>query len=335
VRAQAREAEAIRLLQRAIEIDPLEASALFRLIDKAEPDRVSGESQLEALLAIDPDFYPGLQRMARYRWMFHESPSQGIALIERAIAADPQNPLARQTAAILYLDVDDAPAAADVASGTSVSLAAATPALALHAGEWRRAGIAAQRDESFVFEGYEDYVAPHALRDMALRTHDYASTEELLCKRYFMSKDGPVVVDVYNFRIWVLLAHLQLVQGNTARAKQVLESVIAWIDADRKYGPLFNLRTRAQALMLLGRHEEALKDLAASFAVDHDIVQWWYAIERDPLWSDVRETAEFRALAAEARRVVARERAAVDELRRQGKIPYRPATQHLSGAEGS
>jgi len=149
-----------------------------------------------------------------------------------------------------------------------------------------------------------------------------------------MSKDGPVNIDLYNFRIWPLLAHLQLMQGNTARADQVLQSVIAWIDADDKYGPVFNLRTRAQALMMLGRREEALRDLAASFAVDHDIVQWWYAIERDPLWNDVRETAEFRALAADARRVVARERAAVDELRRQGKIPYRPATQHPTVAAG-
>ena len=219
-------------------------------------------------------------------------------------------------------------------SGTSVSLATATPALALHAGDWRTAGIAAQRDESFVFEGFEDYVAPYALRDMALRTHDYAWAEDLLCQRFYMSKDGPVAIDLYNFRIWPLLAHLQLVQGNTVRARQVLESVIAWIDADDKYGPVFNLRTRAQALMMLGRREEALRDLAASFAIDHDIVQWWYAIERDPLWNEVRESAEFRALAADARRVVARERAAVDELRRQGKIPYRPATQHPTVAAG-
>ena len=331
---EARHAEAIRLLERAVEIDPLAAPARFVLIDYADTDREATESQLQALLAIDPDFYPALQRLARYRWMFHDSPSQAIALIERAIAADPQNPFARQTAAVLYLDIDDAAAAADVASATSVSLATATPALALHAGDWRTAGIAAQRDESFVFEGFEDFVAPYALRDMALRTHDYASAEDLLCQRFYMSKDGPVDVDLYNFRIWVLLAHLQLVQGNTARANQVLESVIAWIDADDKYGPVFNLRTRAQALMMLGRREEALRDLAASFAVDHDIVQWWYAIERDPLWNDVRETAEFRALAADAQRVAARERAAVDELRRQGKIPHRPATQHPTVAAG-
>jgi predicted Zn-dependent protease len=168
---------------------------------------------------------------------------------------------------------------------------------------------------------------------MALRTHDYASAEDLFCKRYNACKDRrdaqiPDVDDVGlgNFRVWPLLAHLQLVQGNVVWAKEILEELIAWIDAEDKYGPVFNLRTRAQALMLLGRRDEALRSLAAAYTVDHDHAEWWYTIERDPVYDQVRETAEFRALAADARRHAARERAAVEELRRQGKIPRRPAT---------
>ena len=83
--------------------------------------------------------------------------------------------------------------------------------------------------------------------------------------------------------------------------------------------------------MLLGRREEALRDLTASFTVDHDNMEWWYTITHDPIWNDVRETAEFRELAAAAQRFAARERAAVDELRRQGKIPRRPATRMPRG----
>ncbi len=329
----ARVVEANRLLERAVEIDPLSASARFLHYDQSGySSREEADSQLQSLLAVDPDFYPALQRLAKYRWWFHDSPSQAIALIERAIAADPQNPLAHHSAAAFYLDIDDAAAAADVAAATPVSAITATAALGLHAGNWRSAGLAAQREESFVFEGFEDSGSPQALRDYALRTRDYAAAEALLCTRYAMTKDGPVAIDLYNFRIWGLLAHLQLVQGNTARANQVLEAVIAWIDAEYgEYGPVFGRRTRAQALMLLGRREEALEELAASFAIDHDHVEWWYVIARDPVWNEVRESAEFRALAAEAQRFAARERAAVDELRRQGKIPRRPATRNPAG----
>jgi len=333
--ADAHHAESVRLLERAVAIDPLSAPARFFLMDySGDPGRVEYESELQALLTIDPDYYPGLQRLAMFRWMFHDSPSEAIAIIERAIAADPQNPWARQTAAIYYLDIDDAPAAADVAAGTAISLAGATPSLALHAGDWRTAGIAAQKHESFVFDIFESRGNPEALRDMALRTRDYASAEDLFCQRHYMCKDRPVEVELYNFQTWGLLAHLQIVQGHTARAKEILEAVIAWVDADDKYGPVKNLRTRAQALSLLGRRDEALKALAAGFAVDHDHTEWWYTIERDPIFDEVRESAEFRKLAADAQRFAARGRAAVEELRRQGKIPRRPATQPPTVAAG-
>jgi hypothetical protein len=69
--------------------------------------------------------------------------------------------------------------------------------------------------------------------------------------------------------------------------------------------PVCNLRTRAQALMLLGHREEALRELAESFAVDRENVELWYTIARDPVWNGVRETAEFRTLAAEAQRYAA------------------------------
>ena len=268
--------------------------------------------------------------------MFHDSPSQAIALIERAIAADPQNPFARQTAAVFYLDIDDAAAAADVASATPVSLATATPALALHAGDWRTAGIAAQRDESFVFEGFEDFVAPYALRDMALRTHDYASAEDLLCQRYLhVARTDRSTVDLYNFRIWPLLAHLQLVQGNTARAKtgpgvghrldrcgRQIRPGIQPAHASPGADDARTSRRGAQASWR--RHLPSTTTRA--MVVCHRA--------RPGLWNEVRETAEFRALAADARRFAARERAAVDELRRQGKIPRRPATQHPTVAAG-
>jgi hypothetical protein len=150
-----------------------------------------------------------------------------------------------------------------------------------------------------------------------------------------MSLDGPVRIDLGNFRTWVLLAHLQLLQGHTARARSILESVVAWIDADRVYGPVYNLRTRAQAIMLLGRREDALRDLAASLRVDHDHVEWWYTIDRDPIWDDVRDTPAFRRLAAEARHFASGERAAVDAMRGRGEIPRRPASTQAVVASGS
>jgi len=332
-RGDARDLEATRLLERAMTIDPMSAVARFLQIDRAaHSGRESAQLLIQEFLTVHPDYYPALHRLARYRWLFHDSPSQAIALIEKAIAADPQNPLARKSAATFYLDVGDPVAAADVAAGTAISAATSAPALKSYAGDWRAAGLAAQREESFTFDVFEAQGSPEALRDLALHTRDYAKAESLLCTRYAMSLEGPIRVDLANFRAWVLLAHLQLQQGREARARQVLESVIAWIDADRTYGPVYNLRTRAQALMLLGRRDDALRDLAASFQVDHDRVEWWYTIERDPIWGEVRNGPEFRTLAAEARRFASEERAAVEELRNRGEIPRRPAVMQSAAA---
>jgi TolB-like protein len=334
-RGDARDLEATRLLGRAMTIDPMSAVARFQQIDRAHSGRESAQLLIQEFLTDHPDYYPALHRLARYRWLFHDSPSQAIALIEKAIAADPQNPLARKSAATYYLDVSDPAAAADVAAGTAISAAAAAPALELHAGNWRAAGLAAQRDDSFTFDVFEAHGSPEALRDMALHTRDYATAESLLCMRYAMSLQGPVRIDLANFRTWVLLAHLQLQQGHAARARQILESVIAWIDADRVYGPVYNLRTRAQALMLLGRREDALENLRTSFQVDHDRVEWWYTIERDPIWKDVRDDPEFRAFLTEARRFASEELAAVEVLRSRGEIPRRPALPQsvIAGAD--
>jgi hypothetical protein len=325
-RGDERDLEATRLLERAITIDPLSAPARFQQIDRAYTGRESAESLMREFLAVHPDYYPALQRLARYRWLFHHSPSQAIALIENAIAADPQNPLARQAAATFYLDIEDEAAAADAAAGTAISLATASAALELYAGNWRAAGLAAQREESFTFDVFEAHGTPEALRDMALHTSDYTTAESLLCTRYAMSlevRSGSTC----NFRTWVLLAHLQLLQGHAARAREILESVIAWIDADRVYGPVYNLRTRAQAEMLLGRRANALRDLTASIQVDYDYVQWWYTIERDPIWDEVRDSPEFRAIAADAKRFASEERAAVETLRNRGEIPATGTTQ--------
>ena len=146
----------------------------------ADPGREAAESQLEALLAIDPDFYPALQRLAKYRWWFHDSPSQAIALIERAIAADPQNPLARQHSAVaFYLDIDDAMAAADVAAGNArqrdhghagagaaVPATGGPPAWRPEAGELR---LRRFRGVPAIRRRFGTY---------ALRTHDYATAGE-------------------------------------------------------------------------------------------------------------------------------------------------------------
>ena len=72
---------------------------------------------MHELLIMVPDFYPALVRMAKYRWLFHDSPAEALSFIERVIELEPMNPWARNVAVAFYFDLDDKEAASNVAEG--------------------------------------------------------------------------------------------------------------------------------------------------------------------------------------------------------------------------
>jgi predicted Zn-dependent protease len=312
------------VLDQALRIDPLSPRGHFRLAMRSfRRDGGNAEAPILAVLEIDPDFYPGLQRLAKYRSIFYAHPSEAIAVIERAIRNDPQNPWAPHTAVAFYLDVNDPVAAANVAATTPVSALTARPLLAQFAGDWRTAGESAMRKWGFEFGFNESWGSSEALRDYALHTREFDTPMRLIRERFGLPDKGPVQLTLGNYRAAVQLAHLELERGNDVFAREMLQAVVRHVDADVKTPPVYKRRSRAQALMLLGKPERAMADLAASFREDRDYTQWWYALDRDPVWDDLRSSERFRALAAEVQAYAASERAAVEDLRRDGKVPRR------------
>jgi tetratricopeptide (TPR) repeat protein len=255
--------------------------------------------------------------------MHYGHASESIALIERAIRNDPLNPLGPHAATAFYLDVGDFEAAREVAAMTPVSARTTRPLLAQFVGDWRTAGEAATTPWGFEFGFNDSWGSIEALRDYALRSGDFARPVNLLRERYNLPAEGPVQITLGNFRAATRLAHLEAAQGHRARAEETLHAVIRWIDADKNPRPIYKRRSRAQALMLLGETEQAFTNLAASFRDDRDYTQWWYALDRDPVWDPIRDDARFRALATEVRAYAAREREAVEAQRREGTIPLR------------
>lgn len=319
-----RGAEAERILAHVLWIDPLSGRGRFREAMRGFRDgRVLGEPQMLELLELDPEFYPALQRMAKYRSINHGRPSEAIALIERAIRVDPQNPWAPHTAVAFYLDIGDAAAAREVAALTPVSRASARPLLEQHAGRVREAGAAALAPHGFEFGFNESWGFAEAVRDAALRDGRLAAAERVLRQRFGLPAGGPPQLDVANFRATVPLAHLLLREGRAAEAESLLREAIRWIGADRRFGPVYKRRTRAQAWMLLGERERALEDLAASFSQDLDYTQWWYSLEHDPVWEAARGNPRFIEIGRGVRAYISLERQAVERLREKGEVPRR------------
>ena len=84
-------------------------------------------------------------------------------------------------------------------------------------------------------------------------------------------------------------------------------------------------RQRAVALALLGRNEEALQALENGHAGGYR-TRWWYLLEREAAFAQVRSDPRFQALLVEARAHAASQRSILKEMRLAGRVPNRSPT---------
>ncbi len=313
-------------LERALQIDPLWPRARFRYAQRNFQAVGSAiEQQNLRTLELDPNYYPALQRQAKYRWQSHGDLARAIGVIERAIASDPENPWGLHTAAAFYLDINEPESAEQVVRGNAVAEASTRAARQQYRGDWRAAGEAALQDGSFKFGSPERWGVPSALRDYALQGQHTDRIVQLLSQRYRLPLDEKWKLGTFNFREGQLLAHLLLAQGKREEALRRLDEVIAWIDANTYMGPIYNLRTKAQALALKGDSDAALRELADSFE-QKDYTLWWYTLQFDPTWNALRSDPRFVKIADDVRAHVAAEAQLLAKQRLEGSVPDRRAS---------
>jgi hypothetical protein len=120
-----------------------------------------------------------------------------------------------------------------------------------------------------------------------------------------------------------------MAKGDRARGTALLNSAVKWIDSHPSYGMPVHMRIRAEAMMLLGERNEALSNLRASVETGHDIHLWWYVVDHDPVWAPVRSDPRFKAIAELCRQAARVQRAKLDRLRREGRIPSRQLASRI------
>lgn len=316
--------EARRILQRALWIDPLSPSARWlraMQLDNGSPAVV--EQLMLQVLEVDPNYLPALQRYGMYRWLFHGQLAEAVQIIEHAIALDPQNPVTRLTAAAIYLDLGDETAARDAAAGSPASERGSRHLLDLYRGDWRRAGVEAYGSPTWDYTTLQNWGASEAVHDYALRSGEIERAVQFLERQYTLAPGPKLAIELGNFRQAAMLADLFAAQSRNAEAAQLRAAAAAWNDgAEAQFGALYAKRLRARLWLIAGKRDAALQELADSFHAS-DYVEWWYTLERDMVWLPVHDDPRFRAIDAQVREYVAKQRAMVDELRRRGEIPRR------------
>jgi TolB-like protein/DNA-binding winged helix-turn-helix (wHTH) protein len=312
-------------LERALLVDPLSPRAHYVRAQVLGASPVHREKLFIEALKVDPGFYPTLCKVGKFRATLHGEFAESIKLLERAIASDPPQAWARIYAMLVYLDIGDPDAALDVARPSAFATSNANFLLLLYQGKTREADLAI-RDG---IELHEDYVgefgAQEAVRDAALQTRDYRHLIKIYeIDRRVAHPDEPWNIIGPTVRSYPAMAHAYRLTGHPDIADRILAATNQWLDANEaRVGASF-LRTRAAVYAMQGNREAALHALAASFR-NGDRYRWWYTVTQDPIFEPLRADPAFQAIALEARQHAAKQRALLEDMRRRGEVPMRPA----------
>jgi TolB-like protein/DNA-binding winged helix-turn-helix (wHTH) protein/Tfp pilus assembly protein PilF len=325
--------DATRVLQQAMRIDPISPRAHF--FDAVRSLDTYGfrvvQQKMQEILELDPNFVPALQRYGKYQWQLHGELASAAQLEEHAIGLDPANPWTRHTAMAIYLDLGDVEAARAVAAGTPQSVSGTEVLLPLWDGDWRSAGLAAGEGQpGWQYGIVENWGASEALRDYALNTRQLEPAIGFLKAKFRLTDSPPYGLRLENFQQAVYLSQLAAAEGRAGQAADMRHAAAKWNDANEaQYGPLYARRLRASILLLDGKPDAALTELAESFR-SGDYVHWWYTLKYDPLWTPLHNDPRFQTILADVNRYVAIQRSKLDSLREQGLVPQRTKTTPAS-----
>lgn len=317
-----RAGEAIDTIARARRIDPLTPElhlvhAFFLMVvssDVAAHDRLVREA-----LEINPSLRSALEQLAYSRWEYSGQFADAARLVERAIAVDSRWLPSRMLARDIYLDLGD-PVAASAVLGDSAPRTA-TVEIAQYRGN---RGHAADLLEDVRPEAWEDggpqASMAQAIRDAAIATGDFESAVRLLEAVYENREGG---LPMWHRAFSLVYAHTLVLAGQVERGHRLAESILALLDthAVGRTEHWFS-RERAAAFAVLGEDVRVLEELAHSIS-NKQIYRWWYLAERDPLYEDLRRDPRFQALDEQARQHLDRQRALLEEMRREGAVPKR------------
>ena len=322
------------VLKRALWVDPMSPSPHFTDADLSLVEsgvRVSEQKMLQ-VLELDPNFVPALHRYGQYRWLIDGKLAEAIQIIEHAIALDPHNSLLLHRAMVVYLDLGDAEAARSVVAGMPPRSSEVGP-LAMHKGDWRRAGLSAYDEASWTGDSSDSDMCElwqaEALRDYALKTGELSRAIAFTKSKYYFGDSPETHFEVCNVTAAVYLSQLLAAAGQADQALALRRAASSWNDANEVKFLGSSHRLRAGILLLDGKQDEALAELAKSFRQGF-YAYWWYTINYDPLWLPLHGDARFQAIAADVRRYVDAQRRQLEALRRQGAVPSRaePTTVH-------
>jgi TolB-like protein/DNA-binding winged helix-turn-helix (wHTH) protein/Tfp pilus assembly protein PilF len=337
---QMRYDEALALLDRASVLDPMAASIHYLRgeilrIDYGHLDEAA--AAFRQALTVDPDYYPAYTRYATL--VFNQGKlAEAIKLAEKSVAIEPNTTWTRMRLVWLYVHASDLDAARDaqrgfVAGGSGSQFSEAL--VCYRAGKLELAERITRRalkDPDLDTGVVSVALAEEAVVESALKRGDPTAARTFLLGLPGLKMDkGSIAIVDDNWPTFIALAAVEQQAGNAREATALAQSILNFADHDASPGPPgLNDWTRASALAILGRNDEAMAALE-SMALTGNYLRWWVTLESDPSFSKLHGTARFQAFAANTRAWLATQQGLLRELRERGEVPKRFAAATAGG----
>ncbi|MBS0366948.1 MAG: winged helix-turn-helix domain-containing protein [Proteobacteria bacterium] len=364
--------EALEQIDRARLVEPLSAEnhyrkgeflrllAMFHLFDPGAAPGHERQQLDEAAalylqaLAVQPQFYPAYTRLAQTRWQQGRL-AEAVKYAEKSVALEPAASWTRWRLVWFYVELGDLPAARDVLrryEPGARAMQASEALLCYRAGNLARTEVllrATGREAGADNDGYSWAIAPQALIERAIASHDAARARQFIVTLPGLKRTqgAPEVIDE-NFPWIMQLAELEHSAGNPAVARGLARRILQYLDSrdgQREIAGGGDEWARASASAILGRSDAALAHLEnligsgqqsqplqptlAASRVAMGGLAWWARIERDPDFASLRSTPRFQAIISALRLWQQDQLRQLALLRARGEVPIR-APQQLS-----
>jgi TolB-like protein/DNA-binding winged helix-turn-helix (wHTH) protein len=333
--------DAVDVLARAAALDPLQPRAPYLraivLYGRNGSDEAFDRA-LREVLQVDPEYPSALTRLGLLQASAFGRSGEGLALLERAVTADPTAWFVASTAAEIYLALGYTEEAAKLAR-SRVSGEALQTVIALRHGDAQAVASLAipGRDSSrsdarqlAALGTLSELAAVIALRDEALRSGRVEEGVRALLDHHCRPDDPPPgaaargpaprnCVSAWTLPGAVVLAELEAARGRRTEADRIARAVLTYADSEaaRRLPHPYVAANRARAFGVLGRWDDALAALASAQQAKAGLLGWW-VIARDSLFDPVRADPRYVSIARAAERRIATERATYERLRRAG-----------------
>jgi tetratricopeptide (TPR) repeat protein len=313
--------ESIANVRKALELDPLSAIINADLAGKYEQvgrfdEAIAG---YQRVIEIDPTmalpYYNKALVLAYARRDFVSAP----ALLDKAYALDPGNPLIPIFASVMRADLLDE-------AGSSRLLAAQrikypdmflVPLGQTYVSLYRGQTAEAERyARELVVMGPQN---ASVLADFKMRRGDYAGARALFLKTQPDLFKSDVAVNINNAREVIALATVLHKTGEQAQAEQLLKPVEALARPPNSRLGFFGYGLMDVTIAAIrGDKELALRRLKTAYAEGWHGPFWRYYRDFDPSFASIRDTPEFKAVFAEIERDM---RQQAEQLATQPKGP--------------